>query len=725
MKKSSREIFSCAEENTFSEYKVFPAEQYVVKEIGDSPREIMKNEEYFGCDYNEESSNKSNISSKKKKLSLRELTSNLASSTSSIITSTVVIVGAIGAGVIPEIDIINKKLEVITESLEDISTPNRIQVKGKAENINSDYIYYADVYQYQDNDQVCVNEQVEIEISDDLESFSFEVEAYYGVSDYQYEIYCEGDEEDILYISDLVPFEENQSYDATYNKVKPNESKITFNLADNTYNVEINTGFKTNYPEAFSYRLNILDIDGNIYATYQGQDSIINLTIPFIDKIFFEYTDVGDFAVIDHEYEKVLVNEYSLLNIPIISISDQYQLKDDKFVISYELDSLYDISNMSLSLQLETSNKTVQKEIDSLSKEGIIVLNEFEGEIGELKIEGQLRFQDSRLDAYEHSISLEPMIRNLNYVFDISRITAFALDNGEDFIPVHLSFNKIIPDTYSWQLIKQDEVVSEEKMPVSDEYSFNSIGSADGGSFSIKVFDENDNLWKEMPSIVIHPHSEVISYYRSTNTSYSAVNPYESVVTYNDDSTINIYRMMNFTSTSENAYYDASLYTGINNDDGSYQELTSYLSRENYSIVENLPFKSYFFIYYGVFYYEDVYYYLESTIPSGGITFDYSFEANYEYDPISNKSTITLVGTKYGMYKNECMINETTYQFDNYEGGLTDRQTVTIDGDAAGMKLTFYYNFYANNYDEYSAIMPLKGNKYKAYEILINGGSTL
>lgn len=52
MKKSSREIFLCEEENIFNEYKDFPVEQYVVKEIGKSPREIMKNEEYFDCEYN-------------------------------------------------------------------------------------------------------------------------------------------------------------------------------------------------------------------------------------------------------------------------------------------------------------------------------------------------------------------------------------------------------------------------------------------------------------------------------------------------------------------------------------------------------------------------------------------------------------------------------------------------------------------------------------------------
>lgn len=725
MKNNSREMFSCDEENHFSEYKDFPAEQYVVKELVDSPREIMSNEEYFDCDHNDKSNSDTTTTFKRKKVSFRELTSHLASSTSTIITSTIVVVGAVGVGAIPEIDVLNKKLEVIAETLEDTSTPNTIQVEGKAENIDPKYTYYADVYQYQEDEQVCVDEHVEIDIDDDLESFSFKVEAYYGVSDYQYEIYCGENEEDISYISELVPFEENQSYDATYNKVKPNESKITFNWDENNYTLEINTGFQTDYPEAFLYRLKVLDSDGNAHATYEGQDPIINLTIPFIDKIYFEYTDIGDFAIYDHEYHRVLVNEYSLLDVPIVSILDQYQLKDDKFVLSYALDSLYDIANMSLSLQLTTNSKTIQKDIEELAKEGQIVLNEFEGEIGEVTINGQLHFQDARLDAYEHSLPLVTSTRHLNYIFDITRISAYTLNNGQDFIPVTLSFDTMIPNNYSWQIIKSYGSSSEERLPICEEYSFDSFASAEGGVFSINVFDEDGSLWKEIPNITIRTYDEVIGQYESTNTSYMATNPYESVVTYNDDDTINLYRHINFSSTSENTYYDAALYTGIDEVDGSYQNLTNYLSRETYSVINNLPLKSYFFIYYSVLYYENVYYYLESTIPSGGITFDYIFETNLEYDAATNKSEITIACSKYGMYKNEFMINDVSYTIDGDSNGLTDRLIVEVDGDVSGATITFYFNFYSSNYDSYSLSMPLEGNEYKTYEILINGGSIL
>lgn len=54
-----------------------------------------------------------------------------------------------------------------------------------------------------------------------------------------------------------------------------------------------------------------------------------------------------------------------------------------------------------------------------------------------------------------------------------------------------------------------------------------------------------------------------------------------------------------------------------------------------------------------------------------------------------------------------------------YELLTLDSTLLTIEGNVIGKEITIFANRYLNNFDEISADIPVKGNKYKAYNLAI------
>ena len=135
--------------------------------------------------------------------------------------------------------------------------------------------------------------------------------------------------------------------------------------------------------------------------------------------------------------------------------------------------------------------------------------------------------------------------------------------------------------------------------------------------------------------------------------------------------------------------------------------------------IENIPQKNYYFIYYTLLKFNNVYYYMNQEMPSGGIEIDDSdVNISGNYNNEKNITTLNITFQNNVFLKNECIIDNNSYQYDNYEE-ITSSTTLTILGNMLNKEIKLYFNKYYNNYDEYLDI-PILGNIYKEYIKIIN-----
>lgn len=283
MKNNSFEISQFNEENNFKEFKEFEAEEYHSKEF----KQILENK-----------LPKENFDSKKKNFNniLKKITSN----SSLFITSSIVIVAASSIGIIPLTS--NSPLIINKEE----SSPNKIFIEGTINNYkeNTDYIAYVQQYY---NDETYEESYIHFDI--EKKNFNFEIDIYFGIKFYQYQIGYYSLNEEFLTIASFEKkaFLDDQSYQATYNKISPKEATITY-INENTYNVHINTNFETKFKDIYQYKLKITDKNNNIFNEYLGTDQKIDLLIKNADEIYFEYQDIGLFNYEQHVYESYKID---------------------------------------------------------------------------------------------------------------------------------------------------------------------------------------------------------------------------------------------------------------------------------------------------------------------------------------------------------------------------------------------------------------------------------
>ena len=104
-------------------------------------------------------------------------------------------------------------------------------------------------------------------------------------------------------------------------------------------------------------------------------------------------------------------------------------------------------------------------------------------------------------------------------------------------------------------------------------------------------------------------------------------------------------------------------------------------------------------------------------MPSGGIDTNIAnnFVCSANYDSETNQTSITITNTNFIPVSNECIIDNFTYELLTLDSILS----LTIEGNVIGKEITIFANGYLNNFDEFQADIPIKGNKYKAYNLTI------
>lgn len=721
------ENYQTNENNSFNEYQEFKAEDYSVKEYKLLKKENIEFSENYSIGAKTNTNNHQESDNFKKANELKNNTlknvNKLASTTSNIIMTTGVVLAGTIIGVVPGVELFSQtdlKMTVIEESLTDLSTPNEILIEGEIENLKSEFPYFVTMEQYYNQELLSYNEMIELEINESNETFIFSVPACYGLTSYQYEIYYSDEDEMIeLYSSEEMLFGENQAYNARYDKISPNEAELIYN-DDETYNLILNTNFETDFPAVYAYKLNVLTKEGIVCAQYEGTDQTVNLNLSYQGVIYFEYIDIGYFSSGTHEYNQTKLDESIDIDIPKVLLLNDISIRGDYFVIPYQVQTIYDLSLMSLTLEFSNESGIITKNIDNLTSEGKIVLDNFDGEIGEIKIRGKLNFAGNESNTQMYSINIAETKYDLNYKFNITEVRANVFDSMSENIPIFMKMEYLLPESYQINILNS-ELSIDEKYSLSNEITITSFPNDSSKSITISILNSNNEIWSVPKTINLHTRSELLDLYDEPD-SYLSVNPYESVVTYNDDGTINIYRDINFSTTDERNYYDAALYFNEIIDSVELTKEIHQITNNRYAIFENIPNEFYFFRYYKIMKYDGVFYYLSEEMPSGGIANNVTFTTEAQYDALTDKTTITIVSSNYGIFDNYCLINDVKYEYDTSEeiiGGATNTKKVIVAGNQIGKTVKFYFTQYSNNYDNYVEKMDIIGNKFKNYEIII------
>lgn len=320
-KEPLHEEYKIGENNVFEEFQEFKAEDYRVKENIESPLEVLSHQEILGEDISHNQDQRKNVLEETRKIKQpRDIGTSIVSHSSILFSSTVLVVSASMIGVVSPIISSQKNTSKITieeSSLREDSSPDAILIRGKIKNINLNYVYFIYVNQYKGAEAFDEAEKNYLEIEDKQGNFSFLVDAYYGLTNYQYEIgyYDENEVSTILYTSQVQPFTISQAYNATYDKVTPNQVEVTY-ISEEEISLQIQTNFHSENEYVFMYGLDILDLDGNVYQSYVGTEPVLHLVIPFIEQICFVYSDIGVFRGESIILASYPIDEYRELETP-------------------------------------------------------------------------------------------------------------------------------------------------------------------------------------------------------------------------------------------------------------------------------------------------------------------------------------------------------------------------------------------------------------------------
>lgn len=613
-------------------------------------------------------------------------------------------------------------------SIVDSSTPGKVSIEGDIIGSADSVIIKSKFNQYL-NSELIKDEVVELTTIDSNNHFKCEFDAYSTMNKYQIVIYYSfGGNDYTLYDSGIVEYTLNSNYLASYSKISPLDSQITFNN-DNTYTVSINTGFTSEYPEIYRYQVRALDELGNEYASYSGTDANVDLVVSNIENLYLEYSDIGVFTDGEKIYDTQLISDHSRIKVPKLTFQNEYGF-DDMFILYYSFDSIYDTSNTVIDLNIETETNTYPISINSPYAEDQINLDFIEGEPNNVKITGTITFTDPTLDSYQHIVNIDEFNIALNYKFDVTQISAnYALTSSEA-IELTYKLDYILPYSYKIKAIygaPSGDALNEEVFELgNNEIVFSCLNRTDGGSVTLQAYDESNNPFGVAKTITLEGKSSLESKYQPLD-GLSFVNPGDAIVTYNDDGTINIYRDMGVTSQNNtSSYYDALIFNtadydesyNIINFNGSYHAL----SNERISCIENVDMQYYSFYYYNVYKENDIYYYLSSVYPSGGLVFDFdTVSATGSYNAELDKTTITIYNDKHFYFENLAIIDGVTYQFNDYTNSQSSTYTFEVSGNVIGKEIKCNLNgsLNPNSLQTISDLVEIKGNLYYTYTFTI------
>lgn len=595
-------------------------------------------------------------------------------------------------------------------------SPGGIGISGGFINVTKDQTLVATISQYDEFDNLInESEPQEFEITPNYSEFTLYVEAMYGVKFFDYRI-VDVSLDSVIYQSERQIFDASQEYQARFDIISPQNAKILYN--QQYIQINVDPHFESDIDGLFQYRLNVYDIEGNLLTATKGQyaSSLIINDYSQVEGFYFEYIEVGDFVNGEHYY-----NTYTTETVefcyPSMELSSDATFNGQFFEIMYLCDMKYSFDSSYLALEIIGETETYSLAIENILEKGFITLDSFNKDLGKVKINGKFYFKDNCSSGQYSSINLLEKEYDLSYSFNVEKVIA-DLSMYDTLIPVTMKFDYVLPNDYQINIINGNDGTTN-TIPVTDEYYISGLDNSMDTTLYIQVIDPDGNNFGEMFEYQISKTSAENNYIRPTIV---CVNPGDAVVTYNDDGTVNIYRKMNFSCENENVYYNAFIYNSSEYDE--FDDRTIYygaydiIGRDTYAVIEDIPMQNYIFIYYLMLDYQNVSYIMYTETPSGSIVLEGTV-ATATQSVASEKTLISFNILQYGMLDNKVLCDGQYYTFTKLDDAYDSNPGLTFTDGSQHSSFTIYHTGNGIYYDDYSNDIYLKGNKFRAIDIVL------
>ena len=608
-----------------------------------------------------------------------------------------------------------KSKAVIDKSNERIeSSSTDIKINGKFDYIDDSSKYKVIVTQYdKDLNTLSENEVTDINLDTESKSYSYNFKTNYGLKSFKYTIYSLDENDDLVseYTSDLKNYDEDQSYLANYKIVDGSDAEITFE--NDRAKIKINPSFSSS-KDNFYYVMELI-CDEEVLDTYKGKD-IAEFDIPvnkLNDSMHFVYYECGEFNNEEIRYQNNSTSEYTF-GYPDFNLDSDFIYEDQRFGIIYSCNMpfSYDTAKLKFYIDDGTDIKTVEVE-EIETSDARVLFNEFNGELGDVTITAELTFKDNQTNSKEHTINICSKKYSMKYLVDVENVVVDPTNSDASTLPTTVYLNiERIPENYKVKAYSGSTLVSSSEMMV-DRLEISNIPYDSKTDLKIDIVDGEDNIYKSYNYSIYYP-SVKESY--TSPTSYDYVSPDDSVITYNDDGTINLYRKVNFKSDKEDVCYNASLYTYST--DGNRSLIYNCFGTGDYAKLENIIDQNYYFEYYDCIKVNDVIYqmnldqdFIETSTPFVSKTIEASAKAS-----ISSSSTYINISITDGyIVGKEITIDGTVYTLDTIDDSLQSA-TIRIENLTDLNEVKINVSGYYKNYDSFQNDIVMKGNK--SYEII-------
>ncbi len=590
-------------------------------------------------------------------------------------------------------------------------TDEDVNVSSSEVSISKEFIYADEkrdfevsVCQYND-DLMPLSEANASSFSLDLDEKRYTIgfDAAYGLKKFKYCINTK--EEDgtatQVYESSLISYDEDQSYDASFKVIDPSEATITYENGVAT--ILVDPSFESKHGNLY-YILKLVSGD-EVLDVYKGT-GVAEFRVP-VEKLSssmrFIYEEAGNFNGEEVSYQSESTDDFTF-GYPSFSFGDEVLFEDESFALPYSFQMPFDYSKATLEFYLDDGNEIKKYSVSPTEDlNSRLLLSDIEGELGDVSVTAELTFFDNQTAQKEHTLTLGQKHYDLSYQFSVSNVLIDLANSDGSTFPTTLYLNRsILPNEYQIRVYVNDTVVIE-PTSFSDEVEVPNVPYDTSNTLKIEVLDSSSSVYKSVSYDILYAQAK--SQY-STPTTYETPIPDDSLVTYNEDGTINLYRKICYSSTGDGACFNASVVASP----------LSYpcISDGDYAVLTHITSANYHFVYYNCVKVEGVTFQYELMLDTSSnseaelMSKTTTAKASVTLDDSSAKITVNLTDGHF--VGNRVLVDGTSYEFDEEPGLDSDSATLTIPDLKEVNSVLVYASPYYKNYESYSKDIEIEGN---------------
>ncbi len=588
-------------------------------------------------------------------------------------------------------------------------TSETINASSTEVSLSKEFIYVdetkefvASVYQYND-DLTLLSEADASSFSLDLDKKRYTIGfgASYGLKKFKYRIYAKEKDgtSSLAYESKVLSYDEDQSYDASFKIIDPSQASISYENGIAT--ILVDPSFESKH-DNLCYVLQLVSGEEAL-GTYKGT-AIAEFKVPaekLSSSMHFLYEEVGSFNGEEVSYQSKSTDDFTF-GYPSFSFGDEIYFEDESFALPYSFAMPFDYSKATLKFYLD-DGKAIKEYSLSPSEEpsSRLLLSDIDGELGEVNVTAELVFFDNQTPQKEHTITLGQKHYDLSYEFYVSNVLIDLDSSDGATFPTTLYLERsILPNDYQIRVTVNDTEVIE---PTSfgDELEVPNVPYDTSNTLKIEVLDSSSSVFRSLSYNILY--AEAKARY-STPSSYETPTPDESLVTYNEDGTISLYRKIAYSSTGDGACFNASIVASP----------LSYpcIGDGDYAVLTHIPAANYHFVYYNCVKVEGVTFQYEKISDTSSETelMSKTTTAKASVDLEEDEAKITVNLSDGYFVGNKVMVNGTSYEFDEDPVLDSVSATLTVPGLKEVNSVQVYASPYYKNYESFSKDIEIEGS---------------